>query len=83
LVSALYVVIQESVERVGVLTGVRSGAWVIPRDEVSIVLLADKASGKKTTVQRYWLLHWASLYEGVKLAYEAMGSSTIYIYIYI
>ena len=63
---------QESVERVGVLTGVRSGAWLIPRDEVSIVLLSDKASGKKAIVQRYWLLHWASLYEGVKLAFGVM-----------
>jgi hypothetical protein len=62
---------QESVERVGVLTGVRSGAWLIPRDEVSVILATDVASGKHTSVQRYWLMHWASLYEGVRLAYEA------------
>ena len=67
-----YCIPQESVQRVGVLTGVRSGAWLIPRDEVIIVLLSDKASGKKTTVQRYCLLHWASMYEGVKLAFEVM-----------
>jgi len=61
---------QESVERIGVLTGVRSGAWLLPRDSVEVELLADRASGKKTSIQRYWLLHWASLYEGLKKAIE-------------
>ena len=55
----------------GVLTGVRSGAWLIPRDEVTVILACDQSSGQETKVQRYWLLHWASLYEGVQLAYEA------------
>lgn len=62
---------KESVERIGVLTGVRSGAWLLPRDEVSVILISDSSTGKRTTVQRYWLLHWASLYEGVRAAVES------------
>jgi hypothetical protein len=62
---------QESVERIGVLTGVRSGPWLLPKDDVNIVLATDKDTKKKTTVQRYWLLHWASLYEGLRKAVEA------------
>jgi len=59
-----------SVERIGVLTGVRSGPWLLPRDEVTVVLLSDQSTGKRTIVQRYYLLHWASLYEGLKAALE-------------
>jgi hypothetical protein len=60
---------KQSVQRVGVLLG-RSGPWIYPRDEVTVVLVADKESGKKTVIQRYWLLHWATLFEGVKDAIE-------------
>ena len=67
---------QESVERIGVLTGVRSGAWLVPRDEVTVTVLMKSDSGANTIqskriVQRYWLMHWASLYEGVRRAAEA------------
>ena len=41
-----------SVERIGVLTGVRSGPWLLPRDEVTVVLLSDQSTGKRTIVQR-------------------------------
>ena len=44
---------RESVNRVGVLSGIRSGPWLMPRDELSVVLAADASSGKRTMVQRY------------------------------
>ena len=56
---------KESVNTVGIIQGLRGGAWLIPRDDVR----QDPAWGK--TIQFYHVLHWATLLEGAKAAWDA------------
>ncbi|CAK0833439.1 unnamed protein product, partial [Prorocentrum cordatum] len=67
---------KRSVEKVGILN-VRAGPWVVPRGEIDITVYADKASKttKTVTLQRYNLLHWATLYEGLQAAVNDDGNA--------
>ena len=59
-----------SVETVGIIQGLRGGAWLLPRDDV----LQDPAWG--SFIQHYHVLHWATLIEGAKLAWEEDTTKT-------
>ncbi|CAK0794384.1 unnamed protein product, partial [Prorocentrum cordatum] len=67
---------KRSAEKVGILN-VRAGPWVVPRDEIDITAYADKASKttKAVALQRYNLLHWATLYEGLQAAVGDEGNA--------
>lgn len=58
-----------SVETVGIIQGLRGGAWLIPRDDVP----QDPAWGQQ--IQFYYVLHWATLIEGRSKHGSQMGAA--------